>query len=608
MITEDPQLETRLRHYGSVLRDEVRVSPNLHAQIIAQIDGGRAPVHSHRFMVQLSAAAAIVLVALGAMGLVLKLRANELAKSAPQVTSVSPADGAKDVPLKGEFRVEFASRPANAPTLRAEPADATLQPVEWSGSTMVVKYAGLHPSAHYDLILSADYRSHLGDKGRFEQRWTFTAEGPAQIAATTPAPRETGVARNGQLSIRFAHRPVVDPVIRFDPPDGTLQVGKWTDGTWALNYTGLQPLRSYRVLLDLDFGNAAANFHDEWGFTAEPGAPPNNIPLIWYGTSNPSSNPSANPPHDPNLPYRLVALDWNGTLVGSLYSASPGYQAPDGTRLDGAGGFADQAGTIIAPPLSTKGGPGFADDSRHVCTMRSAAGGDFTGAEPEPSWLFAGSIGGPLHRVAQAGQVAGQSGPRIVACSYQNDRAVVVEDVIMWTSEVRVVSLSSGALLYRHQYPSGQVASSLVASHDGRYLAEQLMSSDAQGHQIDADTLIRRTSDGVVVARLTGQAVRAFSWDGLRVITTPAFGAPDTHELRLVDWQRGQILWRLAEPAGIAPGGFAYVFTLARPGGTDFMVGVAANSTGESPVEQLWLVHANGSATAVAKGPIFPEF
>ncbi|HXN03663.1 MAG TPA: Ig-like domain-containing protein, partial [Candidatus Acidoferrum sp.] len=203
MITEDPQLETRLRQYGSILRDEARVSPNLHARIIEQVDR-RGPVRSPRFTVQLAAAAAIVLVALGAMGVVLKLRADELAKSAPHVTSVFPADGARDVPLKGEFRVAFASRPTSPPTLRAEPADATLQPLEWSGTTMIVKYAGLHPSAHYELILSADYRSHLGDRGRLDQRWGFTAEGPAQITATTPAAGETGAARNGQLSVQFA--------------------------------------------------------------------------------------------------------------------------------------------------------------------------------------------------------------------------------------------------------------------------------------------------------------------------------------------------------------------------------------------------------------------
>lgn len=601
MITEDPQLETRLRHYGSIVRDDVRVTPALHARIIGQVDRP-TPVRSHRFTVQLAAAAAIVLVALGATGVVLKLRADELAKSAPHVTSVFPADGARDVPLKGEFQVAFASRPTNSPTLRAEPADATVQPPEWSGPTIVVKYAGLHPSAHYELILSADYRSRLGDKGRFEQRWSFTAEGPAQITASIPAAGETGVARNGQLSVQFARRPVVDPVVRFEPADGTLQAGNWTDSTWTLRYSGLQPLRSYRVLLDLDFGNPASSFHHQWSFTAEPGAPPKNIPLIWYGTSNPNSGG----PPDPNAQYRMLALDWNGTLVGTLYTSSPASQAPDGTRLSVGSGYADQSGTILAPPLGRKGGPGFADDSRHVCEMRTATGSLPTG-NGEPAWLYAGAIGSPLHRIVQVGQYGGQSAPGVAACSYQSDRAVIVEEVIAWTSEVRVFALSTGALVYQHQYPSGQVASSVVASHDGRYLAEQLMSTDPQGHQLSTETLIRRTSDGAVVARLAGQAVRAFSWDGSRVITTPALGAADSHEVRLVDWQRARVLWRMTEPAGLAPG-YAYVSVLSRPGGTDLVVGVAADSTGNSPVEQLWLVHADGSATQVAKGPVYPGF
>jgi len=608
MITEDPQLETRLRHYGSVLRNGTQVSPGLHAKIAARLDR-RAPVRSHRFVPQLAAAAAIILVAIGAVGVVLKLRGNELAKAAPQVTSVVPADGATDVPLKGEFRVTFATRPAGSATLRVEPADATLQAVQWADTTMVVPYAGLHASTHYELIFSADYRSHLGDRGHVEKRWSFTAEGPAQITGTTPAAGETGAARNGQLSIQFARRPVVDPVIHVEPPDGSLQAGHWTGTTWSLNYSGLQPLRSYRVRLDLDFGSAGANFHHEWGFTAEPGTPPTNIALVWYATSSYASSIGPSGVADPNVQHRMLALDWNGTLVGTLYTTSPGSQAPDGTRLFLGAGYTDQAGTLLAAASGTKGGPGFADDSRHMCTMRNANGGEFTGtAGQEPSWVFAGPLGGPLHRVGQAGSVGGQSGPRIVACSYLNDRAVVEQDGIMSATEVRILALSTGALIYQHQYTTGQVASVIVSSRDGRYLAEQTISTDAQGHQVFGDTLIRRTSDGTVVARLARQTVAAFSWDGSRVITTPALGVTDSHEVRLVDWQRGQILWRLAKPAGIAPGGFASVFTLARPGGTDFVVGVAASSTGDSPVDQLWLVHANGTATAVAKGPIYPGF
>ena len=505
MITEDPQLEMRLRHYGSVVQDAARVNPELHGRIIARVDH-RAPARPHRFVAQLAVVVAMILVAVGGVALMLRVRANELAKAEPRITSVSPADGATGVPLDGEFRVLFASRTTAMPVVSHEPADGTQATGQWLGTTLVVKYSGLRSHTRYGVVVSGDYTSSLGGKGHFEKRWSFTTE--------------------------------------FGPP-------------------------------------------------------PAGVPLIWYSTS---------PPYGPTPPAgSLVAIDWNGDVVGMLHAAGGVNQSPDGSRLDVAGrGYVDQAGHPISAVQLDKGGPGWSDDSRHVCVMRSASGGIPQG-NAEPAWLFAGPIEGPLHRVAQAGSVGGQSGPRIVACSYQNDRAVVVEDVIMWTSEVWVYRLSTGALLYHHQYTSGAVASSVMASRDGRYLAEQTTSTDAQGHQIYADTFIRRTPDGAVVARLSGQTVNAFSWDGSRVITTPALGSADSHEVRLVDWQRGQTLWRLAEPPGIAPG-FAYVFSLARPGGTDLIVGVAGNSTGQSPVDQLWLVHADGAATSVAKGPIFPSF
>jgi len=266
------------------------------------------------------------------------------------------------------------------PRSSMRPADAALQPAHWVDTTLVVSYAGLHPSAQYEMILTADYRSHLGDQGHFEKRWSFAAEGPAQITSLVPAAGERAAARNGQLTVQFARRPVVDPVVRIEPTDGTLLAGSWTDTTWTVAYTGLQPLRTYRATVDLSFGNPGADFHRAWSFFTEPGAPPSNIPLIWYSTStpyagvfSPTPTPQNTNPPTPTV-YRNLALDWNGALVGSLYSTTPAYQAPDGTRLDLGNGYADQSGTVLAPALGVKGGPGFADDSRHVCAMRTASG------------------------------------------------------------------------------------------------------------------------------------------------------------------------------------------------------------------------------------------
>ena len=231
--------------------------------------------------------------------------------------------------------------------------------------------------------------------------------------------------------------------------------------------------------------------------------------------------------------------------------------------------------------------------------MGTASGAVPTG-NSEPAWLFAGPIEGPLRRVAQFGQFGGQSGAGPIACSFQNDRAVVVETVIMGASDVWIIKLSTGALLFHRQYANGQTPF-IRASHDGQYLAEQTASSNGTGF---GATVIRRTSDGKEVARLDNQTVVAFSWDGLRVVTMPATGTSAPNEARLVEWQSGKVLWRLPGPSGTAGG--AAVYALAHPYGTDMVVGIGPQSA--DGIDELWLVGANGSAKRIAKGPLWLGF
>jgi hypothetical protein len=501
MITEDPQLETRLHHYGSILRRDIRVSPALHAQILERLDG-RQPARPHRLVMQFAVTAAMLLVAVGGIVLVQRVRANELAKVEPRVSSITPADGASGVALNGEFRVTFAKRPGTLPELTHTPADGSQTAPRWDGSTLVVGYSGLHTRQRYEIALKSDYTSGFGGKGHFEKRW---------------------------------------------------------------------------------------------GFTTELGPPPAGNPLIWYSTTSPvGPTPQAS---------SLVALDWKGTVVGTLHTTGGVNQSPDGSRLNVAGlGYVDQAGQPISAVRLDKGGPGWSDDSQHFCAMQTASGGIPTG-NGEPAWLFAGPIEGPLHRVAQAGQFGGQSGPRAVACSYLSDRAVVVETVIMGPSDVWVIKLSTGALLYHRQYSNQQTAS-VSASHDGRYLAEQSMALDAQGALREGATVIRRVSDGKEVARLENQTVVTFSWDGSRVITMPAPGSFGTNEARLVDWKSGSILWRLPGPPGT--NGEEGAYALPRPNGTDLVVAVSPQSL--AGIDSLWLVQADGSARQIAKGPLWTAF
>jgi hypothetical protein len=501
MISEDPQLETRLRHYGTILRNDIQVTPALHAQIVERLDR-RQPARPHRLVMQLALTAAMLLVAVGGVVVVQRVRANELAKAEPRVSSISPADGASDVPLNGEFRVTFANRPAMLPELTHTPADGSQTAPRWDGSTLVVGYTGLRTRQRYEVAVTSDYTSEFGGKGHFEKRSTFTTE--------------------------------------LGPPAAS--VG----------------------------------------------------PLIWYSTASPyGSAPAAG---------ALVALDWNGAKVGMIRAARGINQSPDGSRMNVAGiGYVDQTGQGIAAVQLDKGGPGWSDDSRHFCLVGTASGGVPTGSN-EPAWLFAGPIEGPLHRVVQLGQFGGQLGAGPIACSFQNDRAVVVQTVIMGASDAWVIKLSTGALLYHRPYTNVETPF-IRASHDGQYLAEQTASPNATGF---GATVIRRTSDGREVARLDNQTVVAFSWDGSRVVTMPAMGTSAPNEARLVDWQSGTVLWRLTVPPPSGTPDRAAVYALPRPNGTDLMIGVGPQSA--AGIDSLWLVHADGTARQVAKGPLWPGF
>jgi hypothetical protein len=213
MITEDPQLETRLRNYGSILRSDIRVSPALHAQIVARLDR-RQPTRPQRLVLQVAAAAAMLLMAIGGVVLVQRVRATELAKAQPNVSSVRPADGAVNVPLTGEFRVTFAKQPATMPRLTHAPADGSQAAPRWDGSTLVVGYSGLHIRQRYEMVVTSDYTSAFGGTGHFEKRWAFTTElGPPSAGA-------------GPLIWYATVRPV-DPV-----PQPTLQIAvDWNGNT-----------------------------------------------------------------------------------------------------------------------------------------------------------------------------------------------------------------------------------------------------------------------------------------------------------------------------------------------------------------------------------------
>jgi hypothetical protein len=533
------------------------------------------------------------LVALGMAGAVGWNRLDALAAAKPSVSEFSLTANAKDVPIRGDFRLSFARKPATKPTARLEPAGGTVDPVAWDGTSLVVSYSGLQFATGYTLVIEANYRSRFNDTGHYLQRWTFSTEGYPVVAKVMPADGQTIVFRNGEVEIVFNHRPPVDPSVTLTPADASTEPGTWIGSVWQIHYTGLLPLTRYQASVVLNFGAGRPTIRHNWSFVTEPGAPPSGLPVIWYGTTNPFASPD---------PQRVVALDWNGNLAGTLYGASIVRQSADGSMLAGDGGiYLNRQGTVVG---RGRGGfaPTFADDGHTVCVLAAAT----PSAESGSLYLFTGPPEGAMRR----GGVAGQFGPRssvgLVACSVLSDRAILIDSGPAGITGLRVMAISSGRIVYQRAYSVGSTRTSdIKTSHDGRLLGELTSTNDYQQQTSVETTVIRRTTDGAILARLPGRRVVAFSWDGRRVVTAPGFGTTGPSEVDLVEWQTGKVLWRAA---GIPDGnGGQPVFALARPDGAEMVVAVGTVPQ-TSDVDQLWLLDANGSARQLLNGTFYALF
>jgi hypothetical protein len=572
----------------------VAVSDSLHVRIVDLLEEEQAVEPVGRRRAIFLALGSIVLV--GALAASLWIRADALASAQPTVTELSPQAGAKGVPVQGDFKVTFGSHPVGTPTLRVEPSVGVLESPRWDGSTLIVSYSGLHLARRYQLVLGADYRSRFKDIGHLVKRWSFSAEGYPILVRFGPADGETTVARIGTLVIDFNHRPPVDPQVQILPPDGSLEIGHWIGSTWVVGYTGLKPVTTYKVTTVVDYGVKAANIRQQWAFTTEPGEPPAGTPVIWYSLSSPWQSLAD--------PQRLVAIDWTGTLVGTMYQTPATVQSPDGSILaTPTGEYFDRTGTLMRTPSAPTYYPSvLADDNRSLCELGTPA----SRASPGEEWLFVSRLDGSPRRVALAGVITDVMGARtgfgILACSVLNDRVVLANFGLTGITGVRVLALSSGRVLYQHSYSGSPI--SVVSSHDGRYLAEQTSTYDPGGQPMTATSSIRRTSDGRVMARIGNQQVVRFSWDDRRVVTAPVFLGVGPNDVELVEWQTGKTLWR--GPGNPAQQGARPVVAIAQPNGLGMAIAFGQPSSGD--VDQLWLVGPDGQATQAVNQVFYPAF
>ena len=144
---------------------------------------------------QVAGAVLVLVFALAVGGFVMVLRAQQgglaATMAAAHIRAVSPPEGATNVPLSGEIRADYVSRPAHDPTIKLEPpVGVTLDNPQWDGATFIIDYRGLRDDSLYHVSLDQDDWSGKGEHKQIKVRWSFRT-GPLRVTAPTltPTPR-----------------------------------------------------------------------------------------------------------------------------------------------------------------------------------------------------------------------------------------------------------------------------------------------------------------------------------------------------------------------------------------------------------------------------------
>jgi hypothetical protein len=296
--------------------------------------------------------------------------------------------------------------------------------------------------------------------------------------------------------------------------------------------------------------------------------------------------------HDPNDPAWLIAYDWTGKQVGAvkpqhpfLTGAARVNQAPDGQEfqivdgdpatglfLDRLGQPLDSSGELVGSTRAM-----WADDSRHLCAMAHTAGS---------SWVLETEIPTYSEEFLTLPAV-GQSRIGLIACSWKNDRAILVRNGPPLT-ETWVVKLTDGKILSHHTFTAFTVAN-ITASRDAAYVA--IMPGIGLDSLVPPATRILRVDDWRLVATVGTSMVLGFSGDDSLALlgSNPANGLPP--RLSTVDWATGTKIWEAI--------GTNIFSVLAQPGGRDFVIALAA--PGHDQWNAIVIAHGDGSETKLAQ-------
>ncbi|MDP9335001.1 MAG: hypothetical protein M3Q30_17065 [Actinomycetota bacterium] len=284
--------------------------------------------------------------------------------------------------------------------------------------------------------------------------------------------------------------------------------------------------------------------------------------------------------------HTLVEWGWDGRRLRTLHLSATVdccttvFLSPDGTRLlvigvGNDGEILDLQGRLIAKGPDIGGS--WADDSRHLCSLRPHS---LTTGMPEgPADLLLVDPGRATRVVAQVPGYGPHTGPSILRCSIKNDEAIVADNTLATNVEIRAVRLSAGVeTTPRWVPPHVDIGEIVAVSGNGRYALEQLTGSGPRGQVLD-------TTTGAVVAHVLGQP-RDLSWDGHLVLET----IDPTLQAQAVDWRSNFVVWRSATQNPSCPCPLASYAFRTRPNTDDLALAVT-NQPGQ-PYGQatLWRI------------------
>lgn len=315
-----------------------------------------------------------------------------------------------------------------------------------------------------------------------------------------------------------------------------------------------------------------------------PQAPPAGRPVVWL----------AAPSDQVSTAVRLRAVDWSGQVVGAEAFPCRGpctYDAsPDGSRVlvweqppEGRVSAPGMEFTGDARPLGTltDSVSVWADDSRRLCTLRPAP----PAKSPAAQLYLVDPAAQASHFVAELPPPPQGSpnpgGWQVLACSTLSDRGIVTVVDQAGVRAVRVLTLSTGRLVYATDQPlDGGCSCAITAlnvSHDGAVAIETLVSGAANLVDLRTGATTRWPGPSAPNAGLTWTGRRTISWLGSRDNTDAVVEVPT-----------GRVTWRPAAPSSLA-------IVAVRPSADDVMLDASSAETNGRYV----IVFANGSQAAV---------